>query len=182
MFCARCGQNIPDDSAFCQICGRRASLDLTPTPVPPAAVPNNPYPSIPQNFGPSGVGGWLLLYCSYSMLGLFYGFLLLTRPLRLQNPAYLLAAIRLLYGGVVGIFLWTKHSIALFLLRIYFVVIGVELLFDILRLVSLAVQRHTSPFTMTNFDSTMLAVSMSVAWLAYFRYSVRVRNTYGRNI
>ena len=182
MFCARCGQQIPDDSRFCQICGQRASLDLIPAPAPVAA-PYTPYNSVtvPQSFGPSGVGGWLLLYCILTSIGFIYGLARLSALWRFQNSLYLLSEIRLLYGGVVGLFLWMKSPVAITMLRIFFIMIGTYSLLLILQSVSLAAERHTTPVG-TGFNSIVLPVCIAIAWFAYFHTSQRVRNTYGRNV
>src|SRR6266481_2316337 len=70
MFCARCGQQIPDTSALCPLCGREATIKFEPPPVvgqtnvalepSPLAIP--PAASF-RNRGLQPVGGWLLFFC-----------------------------------------------------------------------------------------------------------------------
>src|SRR5262245_35677724 len=65
MFCARCGQQIPDASQTCPLCGREASIQLQPramadlSPLTPPAVPS--FPVARQDL--QGVRGWLLFFC-----------------------------------------------------------------------------------------------------------------------
>src|SRR5215475_3862915 len=77
MFCARCGQQIPDASEICPLCGREASLKIDSPPATSstltgaAAAPGQiQCPGEPKTIGPpirqpdlKGVGGWLLFFC-----------------------------------------------------------------------------------------------------------------------
>jgi hypothetical protein len=184
MFCARCGQQIPDASVFCQVCGRKATLELNPAAAPGSVEPRPPYGfvTVPQNLGLSGVGGWLLLYCIGTAILLPLAVFGRMRGWQFQNPLYLLEQIRLLYGALVGVFLWMERPIAIYLLRIYFIILAANCLLTFLRLISVAVTSHTAPFRVSGFGSAIWAVAVAIAWLVYFRKSERVRNTYGANI
>ena len=184
MFCARCGQQIPDASVFCQICGREATLKLSPASAAPPVEPRTPYAfvTVPQNLGPSGVGGWLWWYCfNATVLGPLFVFARMS-AWHIQDLLYSTEQIRLLYGALVGAFLWMERPIAILLLRAYFIIVGVDFLLTYLRLISLAQARHSALFRVAGFNTTMVAVGIAIAWLIYFRKSERVRNTYGANI
>src|SRR5262245_33547566 len=73
MFCARCGQQIPDASQLCPLCGREPHITLQAAPAPPAAPALGAGDtsvastiSVPKD-KPS-VGGWLLLFCVSQVL------------------------------------------------------------------------------------------------------------------
>ena len=187
MFCARCGQQIPEASEVCPLCGRQTTLKLDPIPAPaPApAQPRSPYAfvTIPQNLGPSGVGGWLLFYCiGLSILTPLMGLAQFSILLHFLNYEYVLDFMRVIYGTVVGIVLWMKRPIAIFLLRIYFIVIAGTLLLGVLRLVALSLRTHTSIALVQGFTRVIAQIGFSILWFAYFRKSERVRNTYGANL
>ncbi len=70
MFCARCGEQIPDASEICPLCGREATIKLEPRPaVGQTNVAFEPSPSAIPLEASSGirrskpVGGWLLFFC-----------------------------------------------------------------------------------------------------------------------
>jgi hypothetical protein len=190
MFCARCGQQIPEASEICQLCGQEASIKLDPVPQPAPSKPSVPYAfvTIPSNLGPRGIGGWLLLYCLYiTVLGPLIVLGLIARWMSLRNlgtpdASYLLEAVRVLYGGVVGVFLLMSKPVSLYLLKIYFGMIGAILLLAILRLASVALQTHKTIFMMPQFTSSLMSAAYAILWFAYFRKSERVRNTYGANL
>ena len=185
MFCARCGEQIPDASEICPLCGQQTTLKLDPVPAPAPAELHPPYAfvTIPQNLGLSGIGGWLLLYCiGLSILTPLLGLAELSVLLHFRNYEYSLEILRVLYGTVVGVFLWMKRPIALFLLRIYFIVIAASLLLFLLRVVALALRTHTSIALARGFTQVLVQTGFSILWFVYFRKSERVRNTYGANL
>src|SRR5262245_12427705 len=61
MFCARCGQQIPETSEICPLCGREANIEWQRSSAVERAVPVTGSPATIQ--GPVGVGGWLLFFC-----------------------------------------------------------------------------------------------------------------------
>ena len=190
MFCARCGQQIPEASEVCPLCGQQTTLKLDPIPAvaPALAQPRSPYAfvTIPQDLGPRGVGGWLLFYCigltilapGVTLLQLSF----LLRLMKLGNYEYLLEFSRVFYGLVVGIFLWMKRPLALFLLRVYFIAVAAILLLTGLRLIAVALRPH-SPLALVREITALIAQTIIPAlWFAYFHKSERVRNTYGANL
>lgn len=185
MFCARCGQQIPDASEICPLCGQQTTLKLDPVPAPAPAELRPPYAfvTIPQNLGPSGIGGWLLLYCiGLSVLMPILGLAELSVLLRFRNYEYSLEILRVIYGTVVGVFLLMKRPVALFLLRIYFIVIAASLLLTLLRLIAFALRPHNSTALVRGVTAVMVQAGFSILWFVYFRKSERVRNTYGANL
>src|SRR5262249_25316927 len=98
MFCARCGQQIPDSSEICPLCGREAALKIDPPPVAPTSPPTAAVSPAQIQWQDDlaaiglparkpalrGVGGWLLVFC-----------VLLT----LVNPAVVVA---LVWTGAYG--------------------------------------------------------------------------------
>ncbi|HKV91695.1 MAG TPA: hypothetical protein VJW20_04000 [Candidatus Angelobacter sp.] len=161
-------------------------MALISHPVPVAlAQPQFTLPSLPIVHGPSGAGGWLLFYCiSLTVLGpalVLLGFYFAIR-LRGINSEISLGIARVLYGMVVGIFLWMRRPVALALLRIYFIVIAAETLLLMLEAVNLSLRIHSSVFLSSRFSSLMTSAGITLLWFIYFRRSVRVKNTYGANL
>lgn len=196
MFCARCGQQIPEASATCPLCGQETTLKLEPVA---ATTPAKPVPyhfvAIPQDLSPKGVGGWLLLYClSLTFLGpilviapfFFFSFSRLHPELvfrsLIRDSYYMIGITRVLYGVVVGIALWMGRAIALQLLKVYFVFLAVHTLLSFLRLASIILKVHATPFRSLQFYPLVLSTAFSILWFLYFHKSGRVRNTYGANI
>jgi hypothetical protein len=165
MFCARCGQQIPDASEICPLCGQQTTLKFEPVAATtPAKSAPYDFVAIPQDLGPKGVGGWLLLYClSLTFLGpilviapfFFFSFSrlhpgLVFRSL-IRDSYYMIEVTRVLYGVVVGIALWMGRAIALQLLKIYFVFLAVDTLLSFLRLASIMLKVHATPFGYCSF-------------------------------
>jgi hypothetical protein len=183
VFCARCGQQIPEVSELCPLCGQQTTLKLDPVPATAQLHPLYAFVTIPQNLGPRGVGGWLLLYCiGLTICSPLATFLPISVVYRFMNYQYLLEIIRVIYGTVVGIFLWMKRPVALFLLRIYFIVIAAILLLALLRLIALALRPHTALAMVRGVTAIIVQTGFSTLWFVYFRKSERVRNTYGVNL
>jgi hypothetical protein len=91
-------------------------------------------------------------------------------------------ASRALYGIVVGLALWMKRPIAIFLLRIYFILTAATMVISLLRLVAFAQRTHVSVLLVQGAIPVMAGCGIALLWFAYFRKSVRVRNTYGANV
>ena len=183
MFCARCGEQIPDASETCPLCGREASIHIDP----PAPLPTVPHPrsaalTLPAITGPSGVGGWLLFFCIGRTIFAPLTILMQTAAGWRLSPAYLFYDVRVLYGMVVGAALWLERPISLMLLRIYFIITGAAAVLGVLNVVAAALGTNESLFLMPRFAGTFGAVGITLLWFGYFRKSARVRNTYGSNI
>jgi len=183
VFCARCGEQIPDASETCPLCGREASIHIDPpAPLPTVSHPGVTALTLPAITGPSGVGGWLLFFC----IGLTI-FAPLTILMRTSTgwhllSRYLVDDLRVLYGMVVGAALWLARPISLMLLRIYFIIAAGVAVLSVLNVVAAALRMHESLFLMPGFTRTLEYSGIIVLWFAYFRKSARVRNTYGSNL
>jgi hypothetical protein len=183
VFCARCGEQIPDASETCPLCGREPSIHIDPpAPLPPVSYPRATAQTLPAVIGPSGVGGWLLLFCVILTI-------LAPLPMLMRAstgwrfiPRYLFDDLRLLYGIVVGGALWAKQPISLMLLRIYFIIAAAAAVLGVLNLIATALRIHMSLLRMPGFTPVLEYVGITLLWFAYFRRSVRVRNTYGSNL
>ena len=185
MFCTRCGQQIPDATEICPLCGREASIRLDPPPPPPVTNPQfHLLPLAPIVRGPNGVGGWLLVYClTLTMLAPGYILIQLSiAPIRFTNIYVLADAVRIAYGMVVGILLWTRRPISLLFLKVYFIIIAAQFLLYSLDMVAFSLRQHSSIFLAPAFPALAIGAGITLLWFAYFRKSVRVRNTFGANL
>jgi hypothetical protein len=191
MFCMRCGQDLPQAAEFCPSCGQStkqpvtpaASGSVAPPPIQQAAVAS---PEAGQE-NLRGVGGWLLFFC--------IGFTVLW-PLwvlgqyavhRIVFRAFgSLGLLRMLFGIVVGVFLWMEKPAAIMLLRIYFLLAVVLALWSIYNW-GMFLMRYPGGFTSFGTLSSLLTgFALPLALLAfgivYFSTSKRVRATYGENL
>jgi len=146
VFCARCGQQIPDGPELCPLCGKPAKITLDPPPASPvsspAALPSRTqFPETGSTFASyappelTGVGGWLLIF----VVGLTIIGPLLTFTAYLANPGRLRAEGTLdlaleAFGMVVGIFLWLSDARGLDLLKIYFGLVAAISILGLIRL------------------------------------------------
>jgi Protein of unknown function (DUF2569) len=186
LFCARCGQQIPDATEICPLCGREAFIRLDPPPAAPAALPQIQSPSLalPMVQDPSGVGGWLFFYC-LTLTVLVPAYVLIdfsSRPYRYANPDNLINVARIIYGVVVGISLWTRRRSSLLLLKVNFILIAALLGLYSLSMIASALREHSSVFQAPQFSVIAYSAGFTLLWFAYFRKSARVRNTYGANL
>jgi len=129
-----------------------------------------------------GVGGWLLVFCILYTIGGAL-FLFATRPFRgdFLDILYLLQAI---IAFVVGIHVWSVNKSALFVLKIYFIVALcvriLGLLVILLALLSGTTKNQSELGVALMFS--FIGLGTTIAWIGYFRYSQRVKNTYGSNL
>jgi hypothetical protein len=103
-------------------------------------------------------------------------------PIRFTNVYVLADAVRIAYGMVVGILLWTRRPISLLLLKVYFIIIAAQLLLYSMDMVAFSLRRHSSIFLAPAFPALAIGAGITLLWFAYFRKSVRVRNTFGANL
>src|SRR5215472_6886400 len=189
MFCARCGEQIPDASELCPLCGQEANLKLIAQPAP--AVPSRPeFPigSLPVVHGPKGVGGWLLFYCmsltilgpAFVLLGYWFTFKLQglsPRMLHGFSSRLLFSTAQVMYGIVVGVLLWTRRRVALMFLRVYFILVAAETLLFMLEAVNFSLRTHAPVFLSSRLSSVAISGGITLLWFVYFRKSIRVKNT-----
>jgi hypothetical protein len=184
MFCARCGQQIPDASETCPLCGREATIevplhhDAAQAAVAVASAPDGSTAQ-PIRKDLQGVGGWLLVFCIATTI---LSPVAVLNALALAgvefNPAILVPAAMAVFGMVVGITVWTRSAMAIPMLRIYFLVVGGFTLFNLSFLLTRSLEADNE-FTIVAYVRTLIFVAV---WAAYFHKSERVRATFGRNL
>jgi Protein of unknown function (DUF2569) len=185
MFCARCGQQIPDASEICPLCGREANVKLEPTgnamaaAAAPAVAAEQPgAPSLaPIRKDLQGVGGWLLVFCVG--LVLLRPLLVLSQAINAPNIDSLDMGLEIslaVFGIVVGIFVWNVRPVAFTLLWTYFALVVV---LAILGIIGFAAEEQSRPQDLMVSVRSLVYV---VIWFAYFHSSERVRATFGRNM
>lgn len=180
MFCARCGQQIPESSEVCPLCGREANIQLPPSnPVgADAAVASSPvYPGYTP--GLNGVGGWLLFFCIITTIITPLGNLPnLARLAAIHNPwaFYYLAIV--IFSVVVGVSVWRVSQDAIPLLRAYF---ASFVIWEALRISTVVIVMHNSSFDLSMMYRIRTLI-WAIVWGAYFHRSQRVRATFGRNL
>jgi hypothetical protein len=184
VFCARCGEQIPDASETCPLCGRETTLRIDAAPLShpvqtQSATPNFYY----AGSGVQGVGGWLLFFCLILTLASpVIVFAQIAAQPHGPNSYNLIDVARVLYGVVVGIILWMQRRIAIQLVGVYFIVVLATIVLVLLIFLA-AWTRTKSPFLLgRGIGSILPSVIHNVLWFLYFRKSERVRNTYGANL
>ncbi|HKD79678.1 MAG TPA: DUF2569 family protein [Candidatus Angelobacter sp.] len=188
MFCARCGQQIPDAIEICPLCGREATLKIDPSRAAPApataAAPGQiQWPDEPATIGPpvrrpdlKGVGGWLLFFCiSLTFLSpLFMAIRAWGGGFGVANTIDFVVAG---FGVLVGIMLWNVNPRAFLLLWIYF---GLLALFFVLALAgSFVGSEEQNPNEIVILFRGLVYI---IVWFLYFKKSDRVQATFGRNL
>ena len=186
MFCARCGEQIPDASEKCPLCGREATLHMPPPPLPSAAAAPAPgqirWPDEPYQIGPpkrrpdlDGVGGWLLFFCiTRTVLAPLVTVARLSS--RGLDPGSVIDLSFTAFGVLVGIMVWIVNSSAFVLLWIYF---GLSALLLLLGIAALVLSGALGPQQM---GQLFWGLAFTVIWFAYFKKSDRVQATFGRNL
>jgi len=187
MFCARCGEQIPDTSQTCPLCGRETTLNLPPPPPLPAAAPavapaHIQWPDEPRQIGPpmrrpdlKGVGGWLLFFCIIRTV-LAPLFLLTRLGGSSFDPANLLDLAFTAFGVLVGIMIWIVNASAFVLLWIFF---GLSALLLLLALAGVLLSDAPDPQQLARL---FWALVFTIVWFAYFKKSDRVQATFGKNL
>ena len=191
MFCARCGQQIDDAPEICPLCGKQATITLDPPRVEkrPFDVPLPATAQTPEttntfaSYAPAaltGVGGWLLIFVAGLTI---IGPLLTVRdyvenPDRIRSGGILDLALEA-YGMVVGIFLWQPDARGLNLLKIYFGLVAAIAVLGLARIALLPTGTLQSFAPVFVLLRSLIYVAI---WVMYFRNSVRVHATYGRNL
>lgn len=189
MFCARCGQEIPDKSQICPVCGGATSVEAylpQAAQQAPGAIPAPPQPPAVPAGSLRGVGGWLLFFC--------IGFTILWPMWTLsqyalshfvfRGPAGAAALLRLLLGIATGVVLWMGKPAAINLLRIYFALTGVLLLWSFVNWGRFFIRYSDfSPRLLQPLVTGLgLSIVLFVAGVLYFSRSERVRATYGSTL
>jgi hypothetical protein len=176
MFCSNCGQQVRSGQKFCSSCGSVQAGEPANHNTATAQV----YPFIP----PPGqrhleVGGWILAFClGRVVLGPLLLFNHLSATPTLTDWCYRLLTA---FGIVVGVLLVTRTAYALEALMAYFLIAflltGIILFKGMLGATG-SLDDSGMPFT----AGPLTGVLGTVFWFLYFRRSVRVKATYGRNL
>jgi len=162
MYCPHCGAEIPYLSGDCKACGRHLISQT-------AVAPDGGY-SLFNAYGPSQtesvqqpvgvVRGWLLCFCILTAIvepvSAFAG----EGPSRLE-------LIRVVFGAVTAILVWSIRSTALSWLRSYFVIALITKLVALFRIGSAGI---------------FVSLLITAAWILYFCTSERVKFTLGANL
>jgi hypothetical protein len=190
MFCARCGQQLPDGAQFCASCGQPVSLASQPAPPPPApiqagAAPAPQFaPSYAASYAPQGVGGALLFFCI--CFTILWPLWVLTQYAFFRfrlTPLSVIGLVRLAFGVFVGIMLWTRQSSAMVLLRIHLAVTAAFTAYNLFNLLLIVARFHYSPAVAWRvFSSTAVTIIFLLSVILYFSASERVRATYGSKL
>jgi len=187
MFCARCGEQIPDASEMCPLCGREATLSLPPPPPLPEGAPavapaQIQWPDEPRQIGPpmrrpdlKGVGGWLLFFCITRTVLAPLFMLIRFAATDFETPNMIDLAFNT-FGVVVGVMVWTVNASAFVLLWIYFALSAGLLL---LAIAAVAMSDSPNPQLPVQLFFTLI---FTILWFFYFQKSDRVQATFGKNL
>ena len=124
-----------------------------------------------------GIGGWLLLFClALTVFGPALGQRLVFASHRFDTHSLAQLAI-ILYGLIVGVFVWSVHRFAFTLLWIYF---GIRALFSLLWILSYTTGAER--YRPEQLGVPMRTLTFVAIWYLYFHTSKRVRATFGHNM
>ncbi len=99
------------------------------------------------------------------------------------NALNIIGLVRLAFGVLVGIMLWTRQSGAMALLRIHLAVFVVFVAYSLLNILQLLVRYQFSPLAALQvFLSLGISVVFLLSAVIYFSASERVRATYGSKL
>jgi hypothetical protein len=189
MFCARCGQQLPDSAQFCASCGQPVNLASQPAP-PPAPFQTGAAPA-PQfappyvaSYAPQGVGGALLFFCiCFTVLWPLWVLSQYALFRFRLTPLSIIGLVRLAFGLLAGIMLWTRQSSAMLLLRIHLGVTGAFTIYSLFNLLLIMTRFHYSPLVAWRvFSSIGVTIIFLLSATVYFSVSERVRATYGSKL
>jgi fucose 4-O-acetylase-like acetyltransferase len=161
IFCNSCGMANTSSNSSCVSCGR--------------PFPELQYLASAISRPPSGVGGWLLLFCFAVCFSAPAWFVrtYLHSPFMLHWYMFA-SAVPVLLGIVAGALLAMERAQALVVLRIFFVALAAKSAIWF----AMAVVEDNASFLRVAIPTLL----QTVVWGLYFQNSARVRNTYGRNL
>jgi hypothetical protein len=132
---------------------------------------------------PSGIGGWLLYICL--ALTIFGPVKMIGWIHETSAPVVLTTYIAIATTSfVAGLATWATHSSAFFFLRIALVTRVMYSFLEIYLGIGLAHQQFSPSLDLAKREFLSAAINMFLvlSLFFYFRFSQRVRNTFGRNI
>jgi hypothetical protein len=184
MFCPTCGQPVQGAERYCNYCGGAlGSAAPSPAPVAPPAPTTAPeVAAVPASSEPRGVGGWLVVFCVWLTILAPLMELRAVPYLRYGSLNWILfvSLSVTVFGVMAGIWLWQVKPKALVYLRIYFGLVFATMLLGIIAfLVATRGEMLGGPWIVIGWLRTLVFLGV---WIAYFRVSQRVRNTYGANL
>ena len=169
MYCSRCGAEISNSAGECRFCGVRLSSQ------PFDYVTNAGAAQIPVSaqVQPIGiVGGWLLCFCILVTVA---------APVAMFAGGFpgRMTFIRVIFGMVTGILVWSVRRTAMHWLRSYFVIALIT------RVAVMFAETDSSARNTLWFGSLVantLGLLFVFAWIVYFCTSRRVKLTLGANL
>lgn len=187
MFCARCGQQVPQASQACPFCGQPVdwAWQTSPPPPAPAAATGVRYaPPAPRAHAAQGVGGALLFFCiAFTILWPLW---VLSQYARLNfriSPLGVIGLVRIAFGVLVGIMLWTRQSASMILLRIHLATGAAFAAYNLLNVLQFLFRYQFSPLVAWRvFSSLGVTLIFFLSSVVYFSVSERVRATYGSKL
>ncbi|MBZ5532172.1 MAG: hypothetical protein LAO20_12135 [Acidobacteriia bacterium] len=195
MFCGRCGQQIPDASELCPLCGQPASINLPPPnpdqheAIAPVTAPVSALvEQRPIDPKLKGVGGWLLFFCVVITILTPLG---AVRELALDDlfsTENLVVVVVAVFGLVVGLIVWSAQRLAIPLLRAYFIFMAIIAVLGVVGAVVEMQGVKAEPGStvdgnsMVAFVASFRSLIFVLIWGTYFHKSERVRATFGRNL
>ena len=100
-----------------------------------------------------------------------------------MNPLSVIGLVRLAFGVLVGIMLWTRQSAAIVLLRIHLAVTAAFTAYNLFNALSLMARYQISPLAAWRvYSSFALSLIYLLSAVLYFSISGRVRSTFGSKL
>jgi hypothetical protein len=176
MFCANCGQQVRSGQRFCPVCGSlQISVDANFHAAQQAPAGAYPFTQAAKHHELEGVFGWLRFFCFLITVVAPLSLFVPVRGLPVATEAII--SVLTIFGVLVGANLWSAGRNALEMLKIYFYMtfsLKAVLLFQGL----LKVQSAGIP----EVSERLISIALTLIWFLYFRNSLRVKATYGRNL
>jgi hypothetical protein len=137
-----------------------------------------------MSYALQGVGGALLFFCI--CFTILWPLWVLSQYARFHfriNPLGVFGLVRLVFGVLVGIMLWTRQSAAMVLLRIHLAATALFTVYNLLT-VLLFVVRYSYPrfAALPVFLSIAVSLVFLLSAIVYFSVSERVRANYGSKL